>query len=763
LPLPTDGPLAEACSALFGQLEAHWAMSPDAPVLEPAGDRSEGRLPALVAAHDAASEARAAVRAVLEALERGAALDAIAIVPAELSEAFLEPLRFELGRAGVPFVEPRGRPALAAPRAHRALELLGLAAGPIARDALIDVFRTPGLDLRRWFADLDPAELASELAQLPLRVDRTGKELLLDLEDRVAELERDDPSAAERLQPSQRALAGFLVALAELSAPAARPTHARRAAALFDELKLLEAPFDTIREALARADAGRPELLAALGQDSVAARAIASALERTAAAALALGADEAVPLATYVEELDLALEGSAPLAGAARAGAVRIARPADVAGLHFDEVVLCRASDAVLDRNPITNAVLGDRFSALLPNAERPPSALSEHRFDLLAIASVLGGSTHATVTFASHDANATLGPSRLALWLETRGARLRREPASSLAPRAGRTTPLAAPSPGAARRSAIERERSQFFLAAEPEAGPYSGRTPALAQHLGGSAERPIAVTALERALRCKFLGFMGSVLRASRGDPVGDAITARERGSLLHAALAEALEATRGRFGVDSPAELEARGLEAARALLERKGRGALRRAGLSATLLDVQSILKKTFEDDTGLAFAEAERAFGRAASWAPLAVGSLYVSGRIDRIDVSTDRRRLRVIDYKTRLGGKNEEHLELQPWLYAEKAARELGATETSFAYLALNRRDPELHEVYAGPLGGDAVRAAFERAEQAFLSLAEGHVEPVPVQRGFCVRCLARDACRRPLSSPDPNPERGET
>ena len=258
---------------------------------------------------------------------------------------------------------------------------------------------------------------------MPLRIDRTGKELASNLDNRLSEVGREDPSAAARLRPLEVALAGFLGALAALAEPAPRATHARRAAALFAELRLLEAPAGALREALARAANRRPELLSALGQDGVAGRAIRSALERTAAAAAALGADDAVPLELYIEELNLALEGSAPLSGAARAGAVRIARPVDVAGLSFDQLVLCRASDAVLDRNPSPNAVLGERFCGLLPAAERPPSALAEHRFALLAIASLFAGARATTVTFASHDGNSTLGPSRLALWLRTRGA----------------------------------------------------------------------------------------------------------------------------------------------------------------------------------------------------------------------------------------------------------------------------------------------------------------------------------------------------
>ncbi len=763
LPLPSEGPLADACGQVFAELEARWATRPTAPALLPQRERRQGT-PRLIAAHDAPSEARAVVRAVLEALQGGAALDAIAIAPVELSESVLEPLRFELEKARLPFVEPRGRPPLASPRAHRALELLRLAAGPLSRDALIDVLRTPGLKLGRWFSDTNPSELCSELAKLPLRVDRTGDELLRDLGDRLAELEREERPSASRLRPAERALAAFLAELAAVGEPAPRTLHARRAAKLFDELGLSEPALPVIRDAIARSVQKRPELLFALGQDSRANRAIQAALERTRAAALALGATEAVALEVYVGELDQALEGSTPLSGAARAGAVRIARPVDLAGLELDAVVLCRASDAALDRNPAPNAVLGERFGALLPKDERPPTVFAEHRFELVAVASVLSGARQLSVSYATHEGESSLGPSRLVMWLESRGALLRREPMSLLARGAGRTIRAPVPSPSALRRAEIEAERQRYFFAADPEAaaGPYSGRTQDLAAYLGGDSGRPIAVTALERALRCRFLGFMGSVLRANRDDPVGDAISARERGSLLHAALAAALDATRSRLGVDTPAELLAAGMEAARVTLETKGRGALRRAGLAATLLDVRAILRVSFAADDGVAFAEAELGFGPGSTWQPLELDSLHVSGRIDRIDASGDRRRVRVIDYKTRLGSKGDGSTELQPWLYAEKVAREWGAEHTSFAYFGLNQRTPALRVVYEGPPNGEEIRTAFERAETIAQELGAGRVEPLPKQKGFCTRCLARDACRRPLSAPDPGPERGE-
>src|SRR5207249_4184955 len=73
----------------------------------------DGPIAVVEAAHEA-SEARAVVRAVLEALAAGAALDRIALVASELEESFLEPLRSELQMAGLAWSEPRGRPLSAA-------------------------------------------------------------------------------------------------------------------------------------------------------------------------------------------------------------------------------------------------------------------------------------------------------------------------------------------------------------------------------------------------------------------------------------------------------------------------------------------------------------------------------------------------------------------------------------------------------------------------------------------------------------------------
>lgn len=755
-------PLSNASDALASELEARWAGLNDPPefVLVPSQALGAERL-SLVEAHDAGSEARAVARVVLEAIERGTPLDRIAIVPVDLAEAFLEPLRFELMRASIPFAEPRGRPAIAAPRAHAALELLRLARGPLGRDALVDVLRVPGLTLDRWFnvGRGGLGELLHELDSLPLRIERAPGELLAELGDRLAQLRADDSAQATRLGALRDGLASFLVELAALGQLGARSEHAARAAALFAELSLFEPSARTLRFALSRATRGASELLMGLGHDAVAARAVETAFERSTSAAAALGVEgDRIPLADWLDEVELALEGVAPTRGAARAAAVRVARPDDVAAMDLSLVVLCRASDMSLDRAAPAESTLGSELEASLPSAARPVSAGLEQHFSALSVASALSRAERVVVTWALHDESTSLSPSRLARSLARR-ASPRREPASPLSAAARRAVPVTPASATASARVSIERAHIGFYASPSAPLDANNGDAGSLDAFFGGEPVRPLAVTALERAIRCPFLAFSGNVLRATRDDPMGDAIGYRERGSLLHEALAAALEATRGAWGTSPNEALVERGTEAARELLERRGRSALRRAGLANTLADVRAMLLWVFSHQDGLVFRYAERGFGEQAEWGPLELGPWQVSGRVDRIDVNADGRRVRVIDYKTRAPRKVDDLTLLQPWLYARKVGLELGAEEVEFCFLSFDKRNPTLRQVYDGPVDGEAISAALERAQTTLIGLRTGRVPARPGSSSSCARCDARDVCRRPLSAPESSEE----
>jgi RecB family exonuclease len=173
-----------------------------------------------------------------------------------------------------------------------------------------------------------------------------------------------------------------------------------------------------------------------------------------------------------------------------------------------------------------------------------------------------------------------------------------------------------------------------------------------------------------------------------------------------------------------------------------------------GLESTLRDVRAMLALVFAGADELPFRLAEQAFGDGAPWTPLAAGDTRLSGRIDRIDQSADGHKLRVIDYKTSLP--RMDGTQLQPWLYAHKAASELGATEVEFSYLGLEKRNPRLRVVYSGTARSDAIDEALSRAARVARELSQGSVAARPSSPAHCPRCDARDICRRPLSAPAP-------
>ncbi|MEO6598453.1 MAG: hypothetical protein ABIQ16_01175, partial [Polyangiaceae bacterium] len=176
--------LRDAVAQLASRLEQRWSSAVDHPELEFTDARADATPPTVIEAAHEASEARAVARAVLEALARGAALDRMAIVPVDGADAFLEPLRAELSAARVPFSEAWTRPTSSAPEAHAALELLRLAQGPLLRDSLVDVLRVPDLRLEGLLGEAPRTNFIDVLARLPVRVDRTGRELLAALETR---------------------------------------------------------------------------------------------------------------------------------------------------------------------------------------------------------------------------------------------------------------------------------------------------------------------------------------------------------------------------------------------------------------------------------------------------------------------------------------------------------------------------------------------------------------------------------------------------
>ncbi|MEP7049987.1 MAG: PD-(D/E)XK nuclease family protein [Pseudomonadota bacterium] len=748
--------LHNAVAALAARLEQRWAGANDHPELEYQESRAESVAPVVIQAAHEASEARAAARAVLDALASGAALDRIAIVPLDASEAFLEPLRVELAMARLPFSEAWGGSTNAAPEAHAALELIGLALGPLQRDALVDVLRVPDLELAALLGESRGAGFVDAIARLPVRVDRGG-ELLAALEARLRRLEPSKDREREALEAARCVLSALSSRFERLRVAGSRRAFRERWRALFAELGLLSASRAGLAQAIRYAERRDHAPLAALGQNARAGRAIDLALERVVSAAELLGlAEEQLELADFSEEFATALASVGRAQGAGRAGTLRIARAADVAGLDLDLLVVCRAASSTLDwQASSSDSVLDADLVDQLPAHCRPATAADRALFTKLALASAMSRAEQTRVTWATRDARGGSGASRLVMNLSPSATLV--EPPSPLDQGARRVLPLPNPSAEVQVRAAKELRRQDFYADPEHALSIENGAAGPLEHWVGGEADRPLPVTQLERYARCAFLGFSGVVLRAVRDDAVGDGLTARERGTLIHEALALALTGTRERFGSADPAELEREALTRAESFLRDQVSSNLRGAALTAALEDVAALLRWSFANNDGVWFAEAERAFGAQEEWAALPVGEHFVSGRIDRIDRNSDGSVVRIIDYKTggvRLTGEYGEQL-LQPWLYAKKVAEQGGAQRVSSGYLSLARRKPEWKAALEeSEPSSSAVAEKLVRAEELILGLRAGQVPARPAISGSCAKCDARDICRRPLSAP---------
>jgi RecB family exonuclease len=328
-------------------------------------------------------------------------------------------------------------------------------------------------------------------------------------------------------------------------------------------------------------------------------------------------------------------------------------------------------------------------------------------------------------------------------------------EPASGLHAHAHRVTVLGTLSAQAAHNVGVEAERREYFLDPRLPARAHSGLASSLDLLVGGDSVRPIAVTLLETYERCPFLAFAAGVVRAVRDEAAQEAIGARERGSLIHAALAEALTVVGPLIGSLPAPELEARALAVATAHIEAQTASPLRLAGFRSALLDVAALLRWSLAEGSPYVFREAERPFGRGADWGPLELDGVHFAGRIDRIDADRDTQRFRIIDYKAKPPtAKAREQSLLQPWLYADRVAAEHGTDDVESGYLALRGRQPVWTVARRGTENAELAAAARERALRAARALRDGRVDPRPDNAKSCQRCDARPLCRRPLSAP---------
>ena len=789
--------------AVAAGLERRWAALAEAPEVAWIEARAPHAIQAITA-RDEAGEARAVVAAVLTALSRGAAPERIAILVPALDEARLSPLRAALADARVPFAVPRGRPPQHSPAGRILLGLLAIAAGPVTREQVIELLRAPGLHLGAWMECDSAGEAASRatllahrLREVPVEIDRTGRLLAEGLRDLIA-ARRHNTARASRVGPLPDE--GWMPAsLERLLADAralgsAQSSRRELVSRLFDLASRLALGRPEPREIAAALRASRRSgvALRAVGEGAAAVRSLRDAALTIVAAADSVGlADRPVTADELAAEIAIVAEEQAADSAASSAAAVRIAVAADLGGLDHDLLVVMGLEERAHSGREGDESLLDEPLRRRLPATIRPLSARDRELCRRAELGLALAGAARLVTSFCTGDEGELASPHRWFRWSEALGADRHKEPTSRVARQASpidsRSAELCALARGAppraeiAERARIERARSAYFLDPRSPGHAFSGRVVLadaearrrfIASVGGDTKERPIAVTAIERAAGCAFAGFARRVLRVRRGEDLGEPADARERGTLVHRALEFAFEGVRERGASDEdPARLLASARAHAEAGLGLAGALApLRREAIEQAITDAVAVVSRALHDGGALRFRYAEQSFGSGDAWPALSLVAegdddpegarpVWVDGQIDRIDVSFDGATARVVDYKTGRIPAMEEHgrTAFQLPLYAAVVAQQLGCDEVSALYVSVRPRGfvdewPKSDEARRA-LGGHRLEAA-RAARRIMLGQWRGEVVPRPAKATLCARCEARDVCRRPAAAP---------
>ncbi len=737
----------------------------------------------LLGASDATAQARGVVQVVREALLAGVVLEKIAVAVPVNDERTLVPLRRALADAGIVTFEARGAPMSSSPAVAAALGALETATtldrigvARLAASGYVDPERlAPGRAERR--------EAHRALARAAQKLEASPTAEGADAVKRLARTVSTEPSLEAEL----------VIALAERLAAAApastRGERVRAARALWASLGiglragrggLASFTRDEAPRGVARAER------LAIARDTRAWDALATALDAYEAAAQAMsGLDQVVSAEVFRLEIKALLDDATGVPGAGRAGALRIARLADVPGEELDLLVVIDVNEGVLPRDLSQDALVSEGLAEALERVSqgryKPRDTTVTRARQLAALAAGAAESSVVTLCFTREDAaGAPLAPSPVVDFLERAGAVVSAPPPSD---------PMRA-APSARLRARRERAREAFFL--DPER-PRSDLVAALAgspsiaeiltRETGGGA-RALAVTALERFARCAFQGYAYAVLAARELERREERPDAREEGNLVHDALAAAFSATAAEWPARprDGAGIRERAVAAADAVLARETGHAPLRAVTRLRVRDaVRAVLDAAIADETW-DFAFAERSFGGARRrpgeaertaeepWPPLVLddGATRVTlrGGIDRIDLTHDKKGARVVDYKRSKSTVTSStaslgETALQIPLYACVVARRTGL-HTTGAYMPTQPRD------LADEASGRGSARARERIEELVArdesGLAEiekrvlvllrrargGDLVPLPHDDSECQRCAVSGACRKP-------------
>ena len=321
----------------------------------------------------------------LEVARRCAALirfrvapDSIAVAARSLGSGVAEELAAAFDRAGVPWRERRGRPALAAAPVRLALALLELVEEDFPRESLIDLLCSRLLSLRGTPyvrgtpsdgvpENLPPQVLARVLREAHVRDDASEGGYAAALSSLAQRLDRKGSPAAHVDETAGR-VQRVLAALRRLPAHGTLREHG---AALLEVLegwglwRRLRAPepFGT-GPALERAAA------TALARDQAGARTLQQACAGLARAAGQLG-EPRMTRAEYAQVLSEALAEASLAPGGARGGAVQLVELRELAGRSFEHLFAVGLVDGELPARPAVDPLLSDEERRAVNRAAR--------------------------------------------------------------------------------------------------------------------------------------------------------------------------------------------------------------------------------------------------------------------------------------------------------------------------------------------------------------------------------------------------------
>jgi RecB family exonuclease len=631
----------------------------------------------IVAAPGEEREVREVARVVIEHVEAGGRFEEVGVLLPD-SRAYRAPVRDVFGAAGIPYVlAPGGGGArtLGETRAGRGLALLVEAGrSDFARAAMLDFFTFadlrdgPGVVPAEWDRLSRDAGIVRGARDWRARLERLGARLAGPAAGRDAG--EEGPEGGDGVRDRR--------ALAALHRAATRLIRGFR-----------RIPAEGPPAALAGALASTYRRLVAPGPEAEAVLGALAGLEDLAALEATLTRDALWPL------VEAALARPAPADAEPGEGQVYVGDLAASVGLAFPLTVVVGAVEGRLPAPVRPDPILLDaerRAFPGLPLADRA-RALDRLRFQVVAGA----GPRRLVVTYPRVDAGSGRPrvPSVLLLDLLEALTGRRHDFAALEAFPGHRRVPLH-PAPAAAARTPVDEREWLLTRALAARAAPAAllARLPAAARGLVAVRARegdpaltafdgrlpagvdpggePVAPTALETYAACPFRYFLAHVLRVRAPQEPGEVrlLDAREQGSLVHAVLEDAYR----RLGGAGALPLRPDGLDAAEAALaeafdqaceaaERRGVTGLP-ALWAGTRARLRAQLRAALEAEAGAGEpwrpALLEVPFGLA--WVegadppvdyPLPDGTaLAFRGRVDRIDLSPDGARARVIDYKT---------------------------------------------------------------------------------------------------------------